>query len=124
MAQEQSPRVTHFEWGRVEVAGFAEPFQDVKLYPGGARAWDWAETGTHHDPGIQPADVQDLLAHGATTIILSKGVQERLGVCAETLDLLAARGVTVHVLQTEQAIAQYNALCGTEPVGALIHSTC
>lgn len=124
MAQKHSPQVTHFEWGHVEVEGFAEPFKDVKLYPGGARAWDWNDTGTRHDPGIQPADVEELLTHGATTIILSKGVQERLGVCQETLEMLAARGVTVHVLQTEQAIAQYNALCGTEPVGALIHSTC
>ena len=29
----------------------------AKLYPGGARAWDWRETGTRHRPGIQPADI-------------------------------------------------------------------
>jgi hypothetical protein len=124
MERMKPPRVTHFAWGHVEVEGYEKPFQDVKLYPGGARAWDWTETGTHHVPGIQPADVEELLAHGATTVILSEGVQRRLGVCEETLEFLEARGVTVHVLQTEKAIEHYNQLCEQELVGALIHSTC
>lgn len=125
MEHSPSPVVTHFEWGRVEVAGYAEPFQDVKLYPGGVRAWDWTETGTHHSPGIQPADVEELLTHGATTVILSEGVHRRLGVCAETLEILSTRGITVEVLQTEEAIERYNQLCALQvPVGALIHSTC
>jgi hypothetical protein len=119
-----SPRVNRFSWGRVEVEGYDRPFKDVKLFPGSARAWDWNETGTRHDPGIQPADVQELLDHGATTIILSKGVQERLGVCNETLAMLAARNITAIVLQTEAAIERYNQLCEHEAVGALIHSTC
>jgi hypothetical protein len=120
----QSPRVNHFSWGRVEVEGYDQPFGDAKLFPGGARAWDWNETGTHHDPGIQPGDVQELLDHGVTTIILSKGVHERLGVCDETLAMLAARNITAVVLQTEAAIERYNQLCAHEAVGALIHSTC
>ena len=36
-------------------------FRDAKLFPGGSRKWDWNETGTHHTPGIQPADVKELL---------------------------------------------------------------
>lgn len=124
MQTKHSPAVTHFEWGKLVVEGFDQPFKDAKLYPGGARAWDWSETGTRHRPGIQPADVQELLDHGARVIILSKGVNEMLGVCRETLDLLAGQHITVHVLQTEEAIRQYNALAGREPVGALIHSTC
>ena len=124
MAHKKSPPVTHFAWGHVEVEGYAEPFKDVKLYPGGARAWDWTETGTHHVPGIQPADVEELLTHGATTVILSEGVHRRLQVCKETLDYLDTRSVVVYVLQTEEAIELYNHLRGQEPVGALIHSTC
>ena len=120
----KSPRVTHFSWGRTEVEGYDQPFGDVQLYPGGARAWDWTETGTHHDPGIQPADVEEVLKHGATTIILSKGVHERLGVCNETLAMLAARNIATIVLQTESAIERYNQLCETVAVGAVIHSTC
>ena len=73
-----SPRVTDLAWGRLEVDG--STFKDAKLFPGGARAWDWNETGTNHEPGIQPADVEELLERGATTVVLSKGFHERLGV--------------------------------------------
>lgn len=117
-----SPRVTDLAWGRLEVDG--STFKDAKLFPGGARAWDWNETGTNHEPGIQPADIEELLEHGATTVVLSKGFHERLGVTPETLRMLEERGVAAHVRQTEEAIRLYNELRETEKVGALIHSTC
>ena len=117
-----SPRVTDLAWGRLEVEG--STFKDAKLFPGGARAWDWNETGTNHEPGIQPADVEELLERGATTVVLSKGFHERLGVTPETLRMLEERGVAAHVRQTEEAIRLYNELRETEKVGALIHSTC
>ena len=79
-----SPRILDCRWGRVHIDGFG-PVKDAKLYPGGARAWDWRETGTQHDPGIQPADVAELLDHRATTIVLSRGVLRMLQVCPETL---------------------------------------
>jgi hypothetical protein len=119
-----SPRVTDLSWGRLEVEGEEVSFKDAKLFPGGARAWDWNETGTRHEPGIQPADVEELLERGATTVVLSKGFHERLGVAPETLRMLEERGVAAHVRQTEEAIPLYNRLRETEKVGALIHSTC
>jgi hypothetical protein len=123
MEQEaRSPRVTDLAWGRLKVDG--STFKDAKLFPGGARAWDWNETGTNHEPGIQPADVEELLERGATTVVLSKGFHERLGVTPETLRMLEERGVAAHVRQTEEAIRLYNELRETEKVGALIHSTC
>jgi hypothetical protein len=125
MEQEaRSPKVTHHSWGRLEVEGADGPFKDAKLFPGGARAWDWRETGTEHEPGIQPADVEELLEHGATAVVLSKGFDERLRVTRETLRMLEDRGVSAHVRQTEEAIRLYNELRETERVGALIHSTC
>lgn len=120
----KSPLVTQFSWGITHVEGYDVPFKDVKLYPGGAREWDWSETVTRHEPGIQPADVEEVLAKGATVVVLSNGVHERLKVCPETLEMLEQRGIAVHVLQTEAAIEKYNELAQTEAVGALIHSTC
>ena len=117
-----SPRITHLSWGRLEADG--KRFKDAKLYPGGARAWDWRETGTHHVPGIQPADVMELIEHGAEIVVLSKGVWERLQVCPETLSLLESKGVPVEVLQTEAAVTRYNALQERARVGGLFHSTC
>jgi hypothetical protein len=125
MEQEaRSPRVTNLSWGRLEVEGEDGPFKDAKLFPGGARAWDWNETGTRHEPGIQPADVEELREGGATAVVLSKGFHERLGVTPETLRMLEEKGVTAHVRQTGEAISLYNQLSETEKVGALIHSTC
>jgi len=118
-----SPRITGLAWGRIEISD-GRTFRDAKLWPGGGREWDWTETGTHHEPGIQPADVAEILEHGAETVVLSRGVYERLRTCRETLDLLARKGVAVEVLQTERAVERYNALAETGPVGGLFHSTC
>jgi len=69
----RSPRITHLEWGRIDAEGLARA-HDVKLWPGGGRAWDWSETGTHHVPGIQIADVEELLEEGARIVVLSRGM--------------------------------------------------
>ncbi|GAB7036932.1 MULTISPECIES: Mth938-like domain-containing protein [Catenuloplanes] len=112
------------EWGIVRVPGTGE-FKDAKLWPGGAREWDWSETGTRHRPGVQPADAEELLEHGATTVILSTGMDGVLQVPDATADSLRQRGVVVHVLETRAAVALYTELSGGgTPVGALIHSTC
>ena len=98
--------------------------KDFKLYPGGGRAWDWSETGTHHVPGIQPADVAELLEHGSEVIVLSRGMQLVLQTCPETLATLRDRGLTVHVEETGAAVALYNELAKQHAVGGLFHSTC
>jgi hypothetical protein len=123
MSKSTSPKVTHFQWGKVQVEGEGT-FKDVRLYPGGARAWDWNETGTRHDPGIQPDDVREVVEQGAEIVILSKGVNERLKTMDETLAYLSEQGIDVEMLQTERAIERYNELAGSRAVGALIHSTC
>ncbi len=119
-----SPEITHRSWGRIEVNDGEQRFKDAKLYPGGAREWDWGETGTSHAPGIQIADVEELLAHGSETVILSRGVHERLQVQEDTLDYLDEQGVDTHVLQTEKAVERYNQLRKDRKVGGLFHSTC
>jgi hypothetical protein len=68
--QDRSPQITHFSWGRLEVEGEAKPYKDAKLFPGGSSEWNWGETGTVHVPGIQPADVKEMLDHGAKVVVL------------------------------------------------------
>jgi hypothetical protein len=75
----RSPRILAVSWGRMEVERIGAG-KDFKLYPGGGRDWDWNETGTRHAPGIQPADVEELLARGATAVVLSLGMNRRLQV--------------------------------------------
>ncbi len=120
---EDSPHITNLSWGEVQTD--AGTFKDAKLWPGGGRGWDWNETGTSHDPGVQPADVEELVDEGVKIVILSTGQNERLKIKDETIKYLEKKGVEVHVLETNEAVEKYNELAEAgKPVGALIHSTC
>jgi hypothetical protein len=120
----RSPRIQHVSWGRLEVEGKGEPYKDAKLFPGGSRDWNWRDTGTSHSLGIQIADLQELLDHGATVVVLSRGMAECLHVPRETLDFLKERKIAAYVLPTKEAVTLYNKLAETEPVGGLFHTTC
>jgi hypothetical protein len=120
---DDSPRIEHISWGRITVRGLGE-FKDVKLWPGGGRAWDWNETGTRHEPGIQPGDVEELISYGSEIVVLSRGMELRLKTCPETLERLNDLGIEVQVIESEAAAAVYNELAENREVGALIHSTC
>jgi hypothetical protein len=122
-ANPQSPKINELSWGHIEVEGFGE-FKDVKLYPGGARSWDWTETGTEHTPGVQFADVEELLEYGAKVIVFSQGIYGRLKIREDTLEKLEKQGITTHVLKTKAAKKLYNELCDKTPVGGLFHTTC
>ena len=117
------PRIARLTWGSVELDD-GRQFKDVKLWPGGGREWDWGETGTRHRPGIQPEDVEELVRHGAQTVILSRGQHRRLQVMPETLAWLRGKGLEAVVLPTVEAVERYNELRETTPVGGLFHSTC
>lgn len=123
MHMEKSPKIEEQSWGTVRT-GDGHSYKDAKLWPGGSRTWNWNETGTDHKPGIQPADVEELIENGAEEVVLSKGVYERLQVQDETKRYLEERDIPYHILQTEEAVKTYNKLAEELPVGALIHSTC
>lgn len=118
-----SPRVLSLSWGSVETE--AGTFRDAKLWPGGGRGWDWDETGTHHEPGVQVADVEELVDHGARVVVLSRGQQGRLGVPDETVAMLEEAGAAVEVHETQRAVDRHNELVDAgRAVGTLLHSTC
>ena len=120
----KSPYINHISWGRMEVDGVGEG-KDFKLWPGGGREWNWRETGTHHVPGIQPADVEELLNNGSQAIVLSRGMWLALQTCQETIDLLDEKHIPVHIAETKAAAKIYNDLVTDgESVGGLFHSTC
>lgn len=119
----RSPRITHISWGHMEVEGLGTG-RDFKLYPGGGRAWNWRETNTHHVPGIQPADVEELLEHGSKVVVLSRGMHLALQTSSETVQLLRDKGIEFHIEETTAAVELYNRLAESELVGGLFHSTC
>jgi hypothetical protein len=85
MGNTQSTRITHLSWGHMEVTinGHTFRFKDCKVWPGGAKEWDWNLTGTRHHPGIQPADIEEILAHNVDVVILSRGMERMLQTSAE-----------------------------------------
>jgi len=120
----KSPRIDHLEWGAIEVQALGRG-GDMKLWPGGGREWNWLETGTHHDPGIQVADVEELLEHGAAVVVLSRGMNLVLRTCPETISFLKEHGIRFLVEETREAAHLYNELASKgESVGGLFHSTC
>jgi hypothetical protein len=119
----RSPRITRVSWGTMTVDTLGTG-KDFKLYPGGGREWDWSETGTRHEPGIQPADTQELVDRGCRVVVLSRGMELRLQTMPETLTHLEKNGIEVHVLETRAAVELYNRLAESVPVGGLFHSTC
>ena len=119
-----SPRINELSWGRMTIDGVGTG-KDFKLWPGGGRQWDWQETGTHHVPGIQPSDIEELLNNGSQSVVLSRGMWLALQTSKETLDFLNEKNVPVHIAETRAASEIYNDLAsGGEAVGGLFHSTC
>ena len=117
------PVITNFRWGHIEDSA-GRTFKDARLYPCGAAEWDWRKTGTRHVPGIQIADVEDLLSTRPQTVILTRGVELALQVPDRTVQFVQNAGPSVLVLQTEAAVAEYNRRVRTERVVAIVHSTC
>lgn len=124
MGSEQTGFITHIAWGQMEVAvdGETLTFKDCKVWPGGAKEWDWRLTGTRHRPGIQPADIEEILAQEVEVMVLSRGMQLMLHTCPETEDLLRARGIAYHIEETKRAVELFNRLM--REGGGIFHSTC
>lgn len=119
--------ITHISWGdmKVNIDGEIHQFKDCKVWPGGAKEWDWRLTGTRHQPGIQPADIEEILQEGVDFMVLSRGMQLMLHTCPETEQLLNSRGIEYHIGQTQLAVPLFNSLMEQgRKVGGIFHSTC
>lgn len=122
----ESPEIVKINWGSIHINmdGQLSIFRDVKLFPGGAKEWNWKITGTSYNSGILRDDIVDLVEAGTEVVILSKGFYGRLKVSENVLAYLKQLKVDYFILNTEDAIRQYNRLRRKYAVGALIHTTC
>ena len=68
--------------------------------------------------------MEELVACGATTVVLSQGMSKQLHVHPDTCRYLEERSITVHVAETREAVKIYNDLTGDTLVAGLFHSTC
>uniref|UniRef100_A0A3P9PW58 Mth938 domain-containing protein n=1 Tax=Poecilia reticulata TaxID=8081 RepID=A0A3P9PW58_POERE len=122
-----SPEIATLSWGLMKVKGCSSSYKDCKVWPGGSRAWDWRETGTdsQHYPGVQPADLEEVMKKGIELLVIGRGMSEALQVPSSTLNFVKQQGIEVRVLPTQKAVAEYNKLAvqGAK-VGGVFHSTC
>lgn len=119
-----SPRIISVTWGRMEIEGVGVG-TDFKLWPGGGRPWNWSETGTHHAPGIQVSDIDELLTNSSEVLVLSRGMNLNLGLSSEAIDYLMACHLEYYFEETKAAVTLYNRFVSEgKAVGGLFHSTC
>lgn len=107
LTNNRSPKINNITWGQMDVEGLGLG-RDFKLYPGGGREWDWNETGTRHFPGIQPADVEELIQYGSEIIVLSRGMQLMLQTQPKTLQFIKELNIPVYIDETLKAFDIYN----------------
>ena len=127
MNRHQTSQITHISWGRMEVTINEQVliFKDCKVWPGGAKEWDWSITGTHHRPGTQPADIEEILEHDVEVMVLSRGIELMLHICPESEQMLRSKGIEYHIKETNQAVALFNQLSQQDKrVGGIFHTTC
>jgi len=116
--------ISKFEWGRVELEDGSQ-FKDVMLAPGFCAEWNWKLSRTNHTDGVQIKDIDTLLSHGIDVLILSRGVNLKLNVLAETYTYALSKVPTILIDQTNSAVEHYNRMAREGyRIGALIHSTC
>ncbi|NWU90753.1 AAMDC protein, partial [Upupa epops] len=78
-----------------------------------------------HSPGVQPADLEEVVRKGVKTVVIGRGMSKALQVPPSTVEYLKNNGIDVLVLQTEKAVEEYNALAAQGvKVGGVFHSTC
>lgn len=106
-----NPTVLSHKWGSITVLynGKVSIYRDCKLFPGGSKEWDWKETGTRHNPGIQVADLYDIEKYidNNTVIILSRGVSKVLNITRGIIDYLKNNNYEYIIEQTDNAINLY-----------------
>ncbi|PAA89710.1 hypothetical protein BOX15_Mlig008732g1, partial [Macrostomum lignano] len=127
VAMSSGPIITKVQWGSILVSGKDRPYKDAKVWPTGSRAWDWSETGTSHNPGVQPTDLDELFdkSHYLDALVISCGMELVLQVPESTVLYAKERCAQVFVLQTEEAVFKYNELVREgQRVAGLFHSTC
>lgn len=121
-----APYIKSISWGKLVITqkGKDTDYKDAKVWPTQARNWNWKETGTEHQPGIQIADIQEFI-DDVDIVILTRGMDLILQVPQETLDYITKLGKSFRVGQTADMVKEYNTLVKKgKKVGGVFHSTC
>ncbi|MEJ2184038.1 MAG: Mth938-like domain-containing protein, partial [Nitrospirota bacterium] len=97
--------ITSYSFGRISIEGRAYT-SDVIIYPDRVDPSWWRKEGHL----LRPEDLSKVLEAKPDILIIGTGAEEAMKVPEETLHFLHKRGVEVHVLDTQEAVARYNAI--------------
>ena len=114
--------IENIKWGEIVVNG--KKFKDIKIWNNIVKEWNWNETNTKHNPGIQIKDVTEFI-DDVDIIILSKGYKNMLETKIDTINFINHKNKKLIILTTDKAVKEYNRLAELGyKIGGLIHSTC
>jgi hypothetical protein len=82
----------------------------------------WFEGRSHHT--IYKHELEKLLEGDPEIIIIGNGQDGVLRVPADVEEAIKKKGIQLIVLETPEAIEEYNRLAEKKKVNALIHTTC
>jgi hypothetical protein len=111
-------RVDDYTFGRIVIDG-REEHADLILLPGRTVSCWWRRRG--HELVIE--DLAEILPELPERLVIGTGMEGRMHPDADALERLSARGVTVEVLPTPQAVRRYREL-DPKRTAAALHLTC
>jgi hypothetical protein len=121
-----APHIHNIKWGEINVSYDNKNYvyHDARLWPAQSKEWNWQETGTHHVPGIQIADLKEFIDE-VDIVVLTRGMDLVLQVSQATIDYVKSKGKECYVGETKEMVKLYNTLIKAgKKVGGLFHSTC
>jgi hypothetical protein len=111
-------RIEHYSFGRVTVDGREETRDVIVLPKRVVRDW-WRKDG--HALFLE--DLEAVLDELPNRLLLGTGAHGRLRPDPDALEALKARGVTVEVMPTDEAVRRY-AEMNPAATAAALHLTC
>lgn len=112
------PRVESYSFGRLTVDGREETKDVIVLPRRVVRGW-WRREGH----GLVLEDLEEVLDELPEQLVVGTGAYSQLNPDPATLETLRARGITVELLSTADAVARYNEL-DPQQTAAALHLTC
>ena len=82
----------------------------------------WFDDHAHHT--VYEHELKELMSGDPETIIIGDGQSSVLKVPKEISEAIEKKGIELIVLETPEAIEEYNRLSKAKRVNALIHTTC
>lgn len=112
-------QITHYSFGRITIDGNTYT-SDVIVYPGRVDPSWWRKKGHQ----LEPADLDEVVKSRPAVLIIGTGASGVMQVPPETVRFLEAKGITVRIGRTAEAVELYNKTPKDRPVVAALHLTC